>query len=527
MFNKISLYFYTIISLKPSQVYFRILKKLGIRIPLGVSVSTNYSNVQTIQTPVELDFDRVFVERFPVEELMKNRITLLHSTKEVDWLGDWKFSDKSDLWNFNLHYFEFIFPLVKSYLDTDRKEYLNKTVEIIDGWITSNPIGKGVAWSSYTISLRIVNWLSYYSYVHSELNEDFKKRFLISLHCQYEYLSKHLEKDILGNHYFENLKSIILASLFFEDDRVFSHVLNLFLKECKEQILPDGMHFELSPMYHKIIFEGVLRVALALKCSNRRNHQLEQYLQAMLNVAYSFEDGLDRIPLFNDGGNNIAKSLESLVCASKKYFSILPQFCNKLDSSGYYFFAKIMDNHQWKLIVDAGQPGPKYIPGHAHCDAMSFELFRDGKPVIGNCGTYAYQSSERSFFRSTSSHNTIMLDGAEQSQCWSAFRLAKRASVKLLDLSDDSIEILLIDAYGKSCVRRFSFIDNVLEIVDKSEDCVIDSYVHCVAPTIRVQSEAQMQEFDHLYAYDYGLLERLKCMKYTGNSIVKYSIVLE
>ena len=61
--------------------------------------------------------------------------------------------------------------------------------------------------------------------------------------------------------------------------------------------------------------------------------------------------------------------------------------------SGFYIFKQ----NDWKLIVDAGQPGPAYIPGHAHCDTMSFELFRAGKPVIVNCGTYAYQCKERSF----------------------------------------------------------------------------------------------------------------------------------
>ena len=43
--------------------------------------------------------------------------------------------------------------------------------------------------------------------------------------------------------------------------------------------------------------------------------------------------------------------------------------------SGFYIFKQ----NDWKLIVDAGQPGPAYIPGHAHCDAMSFELFKAGE----------------------------------------------------------------------------------------------------------------------------------------------------
>ena len=72
--------------------------------------------------------------------------------------------------------------------------------------------------------------------------------------------------------------------------------LPIFKKECKEEILADGMHFELSPMYHKIIFEDILRVAVALRSIKRKDTEIEEYLQPMLNVAWSLEEGLERIP---------------------------------------------------------------------------------------------------------------------------------------------------------------------------------------------------------------------------------------
>ena len=61
--------------------------------------------------------------------------------------------------------------------------------------------------------------------------------------------------------------------------------------ECKEEILPDGMHFELSPMYHKLIFEGVIRVAVALKAKGYEDQEIEKYLQPMLDAAWSLEEG--------------------------------------------------------------------------------------------------------------------------------------------------------------------------------------------------------------------------------------------
>ena len=377
----------------------------------------------------------------------------MHSSKEFHWIDKWHFDDKSALWNFNLHYFEFLFSLVDAYRKTSDKKYLEKSIETIRGWINQNPKGDGgEGWSPYTIDLRLTNWLGYYAAVHTELDDDFQSLFINSIHEQYEFLSRHLEKDILGNHYFEDLKALVLCAMFFNDEPVLHTALKAFKAECKEEILPDGMHFELSPMYHKLIFEGVVRVVVALKDKGLDDCEVNGYLQPMLDVAWSLEEGLDRIPLFNDVGNNVAKSLQALVSACKEHFGITPEYKSRFIDSGFYIFKQ----NDWKLIVDAGQPGPAYIPGHAHCDAMSFELFKTGKPVIVNCGTYAYQCKERSFFRSTAAHNTVMVNDTEQSQCWGAFRMAKRSKVNVVSVSEKSIVIELMDQRGQTVKKNYS-----------------------------------------------------------------------
>lgn len=512
--------------MKASQIINRLRIRLGLACPLGVTPADNMTNIQKVATPEPLDFDPVFLARFPAEELMGNRITILHSSKSFDWKTRWEFEDKSALWNYNLHYFEYLFPLVKAWKDTGDNRYLEKTVEIISGWIGSNPSGVQPGWASYPASLRIVNWISYFGYVGEALPEDFRKDFLRSLHAQFVYLSRHLEKDILGNHYFENLKSLVLAALFFNDEPVLKKALKDFKAECKEEILPDGMHFELSPMYHKIIFEGVLRVAAALHGAGKPDSEIESYLQPMLDVAYSVEDGLERVPLFNDGGNNVAKSLDALTAAAKKHFGITPRFKDKLESAGFYFFVRAVDGHTWKLVVDAGQPGPTYIPGHAHCDAMSYELFRDGKPVIVNCGTYAYQSDERPFFRSTAAHNTVRLNGKEQSQCWGNFRLAKRSRVRVLESTDDSVTIEMTDANGVRCIRKIVFQPACLEIADSAEGALLEVFVHPLVP-LSIESEAERTECEQPYAAEYGESRPVTCYKYQAKDRIRHRIELQ
>ena len=522
--HKATLYFHTIRYLKPSQIINRFRMRLGGKCSIGVKASSFSVDVRVFESPQELDFDPSLIGRFSVNHLMNNHIELLHSGKDFDWDSRWFFEDKSDLWNYNLHYFEYLFPLVKAWKDSGDNNYLNKSVEIVKAWIKNNPIGSRPAWASYTTALRITNWISWYRYAYHDIDKPFQMIFLSSLHAQYNYLAEHLEKDILGNHYFEDLKSVLLAALFFQDDKMIKKAIFEFRKECKEEVLCDGMHFELSPMYHKIVFEGILRVAVALRSVGYKDDKIEAFIQPMLDVAYSFENGLERIPLFNDGGNNVAKSIGSLVSVSGN-LGYRPKERTRFESSGFYLFQKNIGGNQWKLLVDAGQPGPKYNPGHAHCDAMSFELFCNGKPVIVNCGTYAYQCEERSFFRSTAAHNTVMIDGNEQSQCWSTFRLAKRSKVSVMKSSDNSIMIEMIDQKGNRINRCIQISESNIRISDDSEKHTITSYIH-FAPPIVIEGTGKKRVYEQPYATDYGCQEKVSVVEFSGQDSIEVNISL-
>ena len=525
--NKVSLYYHTVKNMKPGQVLNRLRIRLGRGCPLGAAPSDNITDVRIVESPAALDFDPVFLARFPVEELMADKITILHSSKKTDWKTMWEFDDKSPLWNFNLHYFEYLFPLLKEWRDTGDRQYLDKTVEMITGWIDGSPKGTGPAWAPYTTALRITAWISCFGHVYDAIEEDFRQKFLFSLHSQYVHLTGHLEKDILGNHYFEDLKSLVLAAVFFRDDAVLSKALTQLKAECREQILPDGVHFELSPMYHKIILEGLLRVAAALKGVGRQDEEIEAYLQPMLDAAYSFEDGLERIPLFNDAGNNVAKSLDSLAAAADQRFGLKPKHRSSLESGGFYFFQRTVGRKAWKLIVDAGQPGPGYIPGHAHCDAMSFELFCDGKPVVVNCGTYAYQCRERGFFRSTAAHNTVMVDGVEQSQCWGVFRLARRSSTRVLDITNCAITMEMTDQRGNAVCRSIVLGDNGLYVRDKSKNKALRSYVHILDDTAVKVTAGMCRKYEAPYAPDYGRKTAVTTYELHGGRELEYRIAAE
>lgn len=442
MLDSLGLYLNTIKYMKPSQLYYRILKKVGIKIGIGVKPFNN--EITPLNVIPELDFAPELIARFSCKKILNGELTIFHSTENIDWDSPWYYDKQTPLWNFNLHYCEYLYSLIYSGEQEEVKR-------IMKAWINCNPQElKGIGWDPYTLALRLIVWINIYPKVKDEKIEQ-------SIFEQYLYLSEHLEKDILGNHLFEELKTLVLCAKFFKDEKMLVYAVRELRHQCSEQILPDGMHFELSPMYHNIILEDVIRVAYA-------TGELTEYIKPMLDVAYTLENGIERLPLFNDCGNNVSKNIETLCFVCRKYFMITPSEKKYFLNAGYYIFT----GDAWKLIVDAGQPGPRYLPAHSHCDAGSFELFIDGKPVVVNCGTYAYQNDRRLFFKSTVAHNTSLIDNTEQSELWGIFRMARRAKVTVDSYCKDAIKIRITNYKGISEMRTISLKDDNLTIIDEA-----------------------------------------------------------
>lgn len=98
-------------------------------------------------------------------------------------------------------------------------------------------------------------------------------------------------------------------------------------------------------------------------------------------------------------------------------------------SSGYM----VASNNGAKVIFDAANVGPNYIPGHAHADTLSFELSIGVERVFVNTGISRYGSDHKRLQeRSTAAHNTVEIDGLNSSQVWSGFRVAKRNKIKTI-----------------------------------------------------------------------------------------------
>jgi hypothetical protein len=85
---------------------------------------------------------------------------------------------------------------------------------------------------------------------------------------------------------------------------------------------------------------------------------------------------------------------------------------------GYFVLGADFDTpREVRLVADAGPLGYRSIAAHGHADALSFTLSVGGREVFVDPGTYAYHTQERwrDYFRGTSAHNTLRVDGFDQS----------------------------------------------------------------------------------------------------------------
>lgn len=354
-------------------------------------------------------------------EIRDGSFVFLNIPLRIGWPPDWDPARASKLWQYNLHYFEWLWAL-------DYQEGR----EAIMVWICRcSTRQQSVAWDPYPISLRLMNWCGFFAQKHQrQFEEDlvFRGKFWDSLYSQVEWLLRHLEFHLLGNHLLENAAALAFCGSSFEGldaERWLHRGAALLRTQLQEQVLADGMHFERSPMYHS---RCVYLLELLYATGNLRLQELvEPFLPRALRALKSLCHPDGQIALLNDSAFGITHEPSQLLDYAKRLGLAVdaPQSPGawSLPQAGYYGWR---DDNAY-LVCDAGQIGPDFIPGHAHGDIFSFELSFHNQRIIVDSGVFDYVPSEmRRYCRSTAAHNTVAIDGQDQAEFWEAFRVARR-----------------------------------------------------------------------------------------------------
>jgi uncharacterized heparinase superfamily protein len=240
----------------------------------------------------------------------------------------------------------------------------------------------------------------------------------------------------LANHLFENGFGLLFGAYYFQDEKLYATEKKIIIAELNEQLLPDGAHYELAPMYHHIMLHRILD-AYNLVINNEWKKQelakeLKQSAEKMLGWLEAITFSTGDMPMINDSAPGIAPNIESLKGYAKD-LGIKPASV-KLYASGY----RKWNINEIECILDVGQIAPSYQPGHSHADSLQFLLNYNGSPIVVDTGISTYEKNERRHLeRSTSSHNTVTVNDENSSEVWSGFRVGRRAKVTIHEETED------------------------------------------------------------------------------------------
>jgi uncharacterized heparinase superfamily protein len=420
---------------------------------------------------------------------------------------DWQAPDMSRLWQYHLHYADFVAALALGAQRGDDERWSDDALALVEDWIGANPPGRRPGWDPYPLSLRVVNWVIALAALGPRVDEERRGRIAGSLAAQGRFLARHLEWHLGGNHLLKNAKALFILGVALdcpEAEAWRARGRRLLLDEVERQILADGGHVERSPLYHGIVLEDVLDV-LALAGATGPPLLSGPELAALGDAARRMTTWLARMR-HPDGG--LALFNDCVVAGEPEPAALLAYAARVLDcepspagavalaESGYF----VVERGEARGVVDCGAIGPDELPAHAHADTLSFELSWAGRRVVVDAGTAEYALDDlRRYVRSTAAHNTVRVDEVEQSEVWDSFRVGRRARpgrARLATVGEDVVFAGAHDGYARLGVihhRHIVATDTAWVVVDELRGRGrhrFESYLH-LHPDLRLEAGEQ------------------------------------
>jgi len=313
------------------------------------------------------------------------------------------------------------------------------------------------------------------------------------------------------NHYLSDIAGLlILASsteeIFPESKRLMRFAIEELKKEMFKQVYPDGTDFEASTCYHRLVLE-IFFYPVWWEVVHHRRFNGENYREltgklfgrSFVNILYKMFDAVlhllkpnGRMPQIGDNDNGQFLKLYPREVLDMRYLlSLGAVFFNESRWKIREFFesdesiaeimilcgengmkiwnslewnslkninSKVFNDNGWCVMrenkdycmISCGPNGQKGICGHCHNDKLSFELHIDGMDVIVDPGTYVYTPIPklRDKFRSTKSHNTVVVDGMEHNKFKGIFSMYNNSKTRIEKFEKrDKVDIFI----GKNC----------------------------------------------------------------------------
>lgn len=458
-----------------------------------------------IETPVQTKPQVVFCviehlhrDRALAEQVCSGRFTHAGLTLNLGVKPDWltsAFPDDAE-WRIEWSKFYFGLDLAAAFNETQDPKFLDTWEDLVRTWIEQVPVDID---SSDVIGRRIQNWIYSWNQFAAApgfegLNEDFADQLLDSLAAQVHYLRLNLTAE--RNHRTLELYALFIAALALPELDGRGELLKFSMEELHRNLLADirddGVHREHSTHYHMIALRSFLAA--------RKNAQL---------FGLTFPDGFDRcleracefalhvhrpdgvIPALSDSDSGNYLDVLELAAAifsrsdflyvstkGRKGTPPAEKYVNFLEAGYFMQRSGWGENHaafadERFLIFDCGPLGDG---GHGHYDALSIEMAAGGRPLIVDPGRFTYHEDKlnwRHWFKGTAAHNTVCIDGLDQTPYRCGKPKGPRAEAHLIErLSAPNFDLIrgqvTSPAYDAIHTRSIFFIaDEYWVIVDQ------------------------------------------------------------
>jgi hypothetical protein len=384
--------------------------------------------------------------------------------RNPDRVGDIKY-----LWEPNRHLH--LVTLAQAYALTRRSKYLEALAEQLDSWFLACPPGRGPNWSSaLEAAIRLVNWSIAWQLVGApeSLEADLRARWLGSIY-QHAHFVRHWfsAHSSANNHLIGEAAGLYIAGVTWPHWREAEDWActgkKILEREALAQIAPDGVNREQALWYQQFVLDMLVLPLLAGRANGQRfSAAFESRVEAMMDFVACIMDAGGNVPMFGDADDGYLVRLEreaqfcpyrSALAAGALLFrrGDFKEKARRLDDKARWLFGAGADRQFQELdaeatrlplrqsfpeggyfvlgcefdrereiraVVDAGPLGYTAIAAHGHADALSFTLSVQGREFLIDPGTYAYHTQEqwREYFRGSSAHNTLRIDGLDQSE---------------------------------------------------------------------------------------------------------------
>ena len=401
-----------------------------------------------------------------------------------------------------------------AFRQTEDVGYRDEIVRQTLSWISSNPFMNGVNWkSALEAALRLISWASVSCLVGNQFPAIFHEQLRVSIYQHQYFIRKFFSKhSSANNHLIGEMAGLYVASiiwpLYRESKSWRAMARQTLIREMMRQVEPDGVGRELATEYQLFILEFLLMAAaLGQVTGDPFPQAFWQRLNCMIRFLSAISDRNGNFPNFGDGDSGQVIALprtpqaraRSLVRLGTCYrepildpvdldartrlllwgqnaesFPLTPergwnQGLQAFPHGGYYVLACGQDRGDTVMVVfDAGPLGLPPLYAHGHADALSFWLSYGGQEFLVDPGTFSYYGQElwREYFRSTAAHNTMRVDGQDQSIPSGHFQWSHvaRSQVCHTQETDEWIEVeALHDGYRRlrdpvihrRCLRLF------------------------------------------------------------------------